>query len=492
MSGPPDMLLILSDQHARRVTGAYGNDVVATPALDRLAASGVTFDNAYCASPICVPSRMSMLTGQWPCDQGCWTLTDMLGSDRPTYAHALGAAGYRTVLVGRLHAIGPDQHHGFCERTSGEAGTNWPGGPRQALGVLDGAQAPGRASLENAGAGQSVYEVVDESVTREAEAMLARLAAERRAGDSRPLLVVVGLLLPHCPFVARRADYDLYRDRVPPPETPHADADHPLLQAWRKAAGIDAPGAAAIARARAAYYGLVTALDRMIGRLLDAFAAHGFAGSGLVAYTSDHGEMLGEHGLWWKNCFYEDAVTVPLILSWPARLPPRTRCRHVVNLADVGATLIDAGGAPALPRSRGRSLLPIASQPRAHWVQETFSEYVTDAFSAFTGPRPVQSRMFRSGSHKLAFYHGHRPQLFDLDDDPEERNDRADDPACAEIREALTARVLEGWHPEAIAAELDARGREKQVLAAWTRAVRPASPYQVETRGEDNWLEDDV
>lgn len=144
MSGPPDMLLILSDQHARRVTGAYGNDVVATPALDRLAASGVTFDNAYCASPICVPSRMSMLTGQWPCDQGCWTLTDMLGSDRPTYAHALGAAGYRTVLVGRLHAIGPDQHHGFCERSSGEAGTNWPGGPRQALGVLDGAQAPGR------------------------------------------------------------------------------------------------------------------------------------------------------------------------------------------------------------------------------------------------------------------------------------------------------------------------------------------------------------
>jgi len=109
----PNILLIFSDQHAQRVAGCYGDPIAETPHLDRLAANGVTFDNAYCPSPICVPSRMSMLTGRYPGDQKCWTLQDYLPSDYPTWAHAVGAAGYRPTLISRLHSVGPDQLHGF-------------------------------------------------------------------------------------------------------------------------------------------------------------------------------------------------------------------------------------------------------------------------------------------------------------------------------------------------------------------------------------------
>ena len=109
----PNLLFLFSDQHCQKIAGCYGDKVVQTPNLDGLAAAGVVFDNAYCPSPICVPSRMSLLTGRHPHAQDCWTNDDFLASDRPTLAHAWGAAGYEPVLVGRLHAMGPDQLHGY-------------------------------------------------------------------------------------------------------------------------------------------------------------------------------------------------------------------------------------------------------------------------------------------------------------------------------------------------------------------------------------------
>ena len=130
----PNLLFIFSDQHARHVAGCYGDQVVATPNIDRIAAEGVRFDNAVCPSPICVPSRMSMLTGRHPFRQSCWTNDDVLPSGTPTWLHAMGAAGYRPALMGRLHAIGPDQLHGYAEREIGDHSPNVPGVPRQSLG----------------------------------------------------------------------------------------------------------------------------------------------------------------------------------------------------------------------------------------------------------------------------------------------------------------------------------------------------------------------
>ena len=146
-----NLLFLFSDQHARHVTGAYGDPIVETPALDRLAADGVTFDNAYTTAPLCTPARMAMLTAQYSYRIGCWTNSDVLASDIPTHAHSLGAAGYRPTLIGRLHSIGPDQLHGYADRLVGDHSTNWPGGHAHSLGVLERTNEPFRISIERAG-----------------------------------------------------------------------------------------------------------------------------------------------------------------------------------------------------------------------------------------------------------------------------------------------------------------------------------------------------
>jgi len=491
MTAPrPNILYIMSDQHARRVTGCYGDALVRTPALDALAVRGVTFDAAYCPSPICVPSRMSALTGQWPHQQECWTLQDHLGTDRPTWAHALGAASYRPVLIGRMHSVGPDQYHGFAERYAAEPGPHWPGVPRQDLGVLTGAQGPCAASLERSGRGQSGYQVADEEVCQVACDWITE--AGRSRGRGLPFCLMVGFTLPHCPFVASPDDYALYEGRVGPPNLPRPapEDEHPALARWRTACGIDVPDPVAVIRARTAYYGLVTRTDILVGRVLAALEAAGFAEDTLVVYTSDHGEQLAEHGHWWKNTFYEDSVAVPLIVAWPKHLPAGQRRSHVVNLVDVGATLIEAAGAPTLPASNGRSLLGIAADPDSPWVNRTFSEYVTDTAAAWTGPSSTRQRMIRDGRWKLVAIDGERPMLFDLEADPGESRDVAQDAAYSGVRAELEARVLDGWDPAAIATRVAKREKEKALLSAWAAHTRPPLHFVRELKAEESWLDD--
>ena len=499
MTERPDILFILSDQHARKIARCYGDPVALTPNLDRIAAGGVTFDQAYCPSPICTPSRMSMLSGRWPHENRCWTLEDQLASDIPTYAHALGAAGYHTILCGRLHSIGPDQEHGFAERHVGDCSPNWLGAPRQDLGVLTGAQGPAAPteddddptafSIRQSGWGQSGYEVVDDATTDAACRRLEVLGRARAAGDRTPFLLQVGYILPHCPFVARKSDFDAFAGRVSADTLPRSHDEHPFITTWRAHTRTENPDREAVVRARTAYYGLVRALDAKIGRLLDALAAAGLTRNTLVVYASDHGEQLGDRDLWWKNTFYEESVGVPLVISWPGRLREGTRSAHVVNLVDIGATFIAAAGAPPLPRSHGRSLLPIAANEAAEWQDETFSEYVTDLSSAWTGPKATRQRMVRSGRWKYIHVDGDRPQLFDLEADPQELADLGADPAHEDVRSRLAARVLDGWDPGAIAEEVEVRTREKALLRAWGQTTTPASRHQFAITAADSWLD---
>jgi choline-sulfatase len=368
----PNILHILSDQHSPYVLGCYGDGVVQTPHLDRIAASGAVFEAAYCPSPICVPSRMSMLTGRHPVQNACWNNSHILDSQIPTFAHALGAAGYRTVLVGRMHSLGPDQLRGYSERYVGDHSANHegnPGGPGAVgRGVLDGTAGPARVSLTNSGAGQGGYQVHDEYVAAAAADVLNRIGIERRSAapgqqgkEPQPFLLSVGLMLPHQPFVARREEYERYRGRVPAPRHPEpAQPDHPYLRWWRTRTGIDpsAPVTAEeVERCRTAYWALVDRMDALIGRVLRALEENGLAENTLIVYTSDHGEQAGEHGLWWKQTMYEASARVPLLVSWPGVIPAGQRCPRVVSTLDLTATLLDAAGAPALPDMAGRSLL---------------------------------------------------------------------------------------------------------------------------------------
>jgi choline-sulfatase len=392
---------------------------------------------------------MALLSGRHPSHQACWTNSDALASDVPTFAHAMGAAGYRPVLIGRLHSIGPDQMRGYAERLVGDHSTNWIGGHAHSLGVLDKTNDPFRASIERSGPGQSSYEVKDLEVTARTLDWLDELAARRRAGDDAPFCLSVGYLLPHQPYVCASEDYRRYAGRVGLPGLPAPEPEHPYLRWWRDHTGsLDLP-AEAVLRARAAYYGLVTSLDRMIGRILDRLDSLGLADDTLVVYASDHGDQLGERGLWWKQTFYEESVKVPLILSWPGVLPEGEQRGQIVNLMDLGPTMLEALGAPSLPTAQGRSFLQLAKNGATPWSEETFSEYCTDGMAPWAGAEPVQQRMLRRGRWKLIYYHGDPPELFDLREDPHELHDLAEKPRHAGIRDALVARVWPTGTPSA-------------------------------------------
>jgi choline-sulfatase len=488
----PNLLFLFSDQHCQKITGCYGDKIVETPHFDGLAARGVVFDSAYCPSPICVPSRMSLLTGRHPYAQDCWTNDDFLGSDRPTLAHALGAGGYEPVLIGRLHAMGPDQLHGYVRREIGDHSPNWIGIPRHDMGVLADANDPTPESLERSGPGQSAYELKDLDVAAAACGYLDAVGARRRHGDRAPFSLTVGFMLPHPPYVARAEDYARYEGRVPPPALPEPGVagSHPWLSWWRQNRGIEAVPAATVVRARTAYYALVTRLDTLIGRILETLRANDLDDDTLVVYSTDHGDQLGERGLWWKHTFFDESVKVPLILAWPGRLPAGERRGQVVSLIDLTATILEALGAPPLPGAQGRSFLAVAQRASAPWLDETVSEYCTDDSPAWTGGIAVQTRMLRSGRWKLNYYHGYEPQLFDLEADPAERDDLGTSRAHATIRQGMLQRVLADWDPEAVRQRMRARRRDKDLLGAWARHVRPESQHVWTLRPEQNRLDD--
>ncbi|MEM9027234.1 MAG: sulfatase-like hydrolase/transferase [Pseudomonadota bacterium] len=487
----PNLLFLFSDQHAQRVAGCFGDPVVETPNLDGLAADGVMFDNCYTPSPICVPARMAMLTGLHPHQQCCWTNDDVLNPEQPTWPQALGAADVHTALIGRMHAMGADQMRGYAEREVGDHSPNWPGVPRHDMGVLDKTNDPHRESLERSGVGQNAYQVLDEATADAAVAWLQRWAASNRDGkDRRRFALTVGFMLPHAPFVAWPDDYARYEGRVPPPRlAPPAD-EHPWIAWWRRARNITDVPHDTVIRARQAYYALVTHLDRLIGKVISALHETGLSDNTLIVYSSDHGEQIGERSLWWKHTFYDESAKVPLILSWSGRLPKGQRCKHVVTLHDVAATMIDAMGAPALPDSNGRSLLPIADGRSDAWVDCAYSEYCTDAVPDWTGGMAVRQRMLRSGRWKLIDYHGYAPQLFDLETDPDELHDLVASPAHASVRQDLQAQVHATWNPDLIQATMERRRRNKDLQAAWARNVRPRDTIRFQTTPDMNWLDE--
>ncbi|HMN30763.1 MAG TPA: sulfatase-like hydrolase/transferase [Caldilineaceae bacterium] len=491
-----NLLYIHSDQHNPYVTGCYGDPLVQTPNLDRLAAQGVVFDNVYCPSPICVPSRMAMLTGRHPYQNEVWTNSHILAAGIPTLAHAMGAVGYRPTLIGRMHAVGPDQLHGYAERLVGDHAPNHIGGSSVGRGVLDGTAGPERISLVKSGAGQSAYQVHDEDVAAATVAYLNQLGAQKRTvGQIEPFNLSVGLMLPHPPYVARREDYARYADGIglPSKPIPFNQVTHPFLRAWRSHTGIEQVTDEEVRRARAAYWGLVHRVDVLVGQILAALEANGLAENTLIVYSSDHGDMQGEHGLWWKHVFYEESVKVPLILCWPGVIPGGQRRQEVISALDVNATMLDALVAPPLTGSPGRSFLGLISTVRATppWEDVAFSEYCADEYvPTVIGGGKTYQRMIRQNEWKLIYYHGLEPQLFNLADDPGELVDRAQDPACRTIRNELTGLLLADWNPESIAVKMAALRADNRVLRVWAQRTQPADQYRWQLRPEMNWLEE--
>ncbi len=445
-SPKPNFLIILADQQSPHVMGCAGDRVVRTPHLDRLAARGVRFTANYCGSPLCVPSRMTFLTSRHCSDIAVWSNQCVLDSETPTFPAALAAAGYETVLAGRMHFDGPDQRHGFTQRTIGDVSQlrAAAGGRRRLLGSIPPATTgQSKAAVETAGPGRTSYMAYDEAVTESACKVLADW--DRQSG-SKPLALVVGYVLPHCPYICPRELFDYYYSRVSVPQLPagYLDRLHPADREDRQRRGFGTLSDEQLRTARAAYYGLVEYHDRLCGRVLDALQRTRRADNTVVVYTSDHGDMAGEHRLWTKSLFYEAAVGVPMIWSWPGRFRDPTAVDRVTSLLDIGPTLLDLAAAPPMKHVAGRSLsgFLLPGGETKGWPDEALAECC-----GFRGDRP--SRMLREGPWKIIYHGGSdRPQLFNLAEDPQEMHDRGDDPTCVAVRERLLRRVREGWDAE--------------------------------------------
>ena len=470
----PDIVMVLTDQHAARTLGCAGDPVAETPRLDRLAAEGTRFDACHCAAPLCVPSRTAFLSGLHPHETGVLTNDDCLGSDVPTIAHAMAAAGYDCRLVGRMHFLGPDQTHGFAERTLGDIGPNWPGAPPPDIGPLTGARGNRGPELEGSGRGETSYQAFDAAVTARACATIEELADQRRL-TGRPFFLLAGLFCPHPPFIARADDYDAFDGIVPPPRLPVPDHEHPAMAAWRAAGDLEGLSEGAVERSRTAYHGLVRMVDRLAGRVVDAVDAAKLDGA-VTIYASDHGEALGERGLWWKSTMHDESVRVPLICRGPGMPAGRVDSR-VTSLLDLSATLLGWADAGSLPGARGRDLRvgPDGEVP-ADWVDEAFAEYHGGLMNIALPP--LRHRMVRRGPHKLVWYDGYPPQLFDLEADPDELDDLAGSDKHREVRDALLARALDGWDPDALRERQARRAERHALMRRWVRGTRPAEPVR--------------
>lgn len=447
---PPNIVVVLSDEHAPGVTGCYGHPSVRTPNLDRLAAQGALYESAYCTSPMCVPSRLSLLSGRYVHEIGAWDNGVIPDSNLPTWADHLRAAGYQSVLAGRTHFNGDDRLNGFDRRLSEDL-DHWVDHsglpPRRDAGW----RRPTNSHVAEAGPGEHENTRHDALVTDLAVSYLREHAGAR---DDRPFLLYVGYMHPHFPLVAPREFLDLYDPAditLPPTRDVTAADEHPVIAQLRHSFRNDEPLTADHERlATACYWALVSQLDQHVGRILDEIDGSSLRDNTVIVYTSDHGEMMGHHGIWQKQCFYEPAVRVPLLVRTPdhvrgARAP--SRVTDDVSLVDVLPTLRDVAGLPPDDDLPGRSLLaPPDGSPRC-----VVSEY--HAQGMLTG-----GFMLKRGRYKYCAYVGHPPQLFDVEADPDECHDLAGDDGHAALAAELDAELRRHLDPDVV----DRRARSDQ------------------------------
>ncbi|KAI0457412.1 choline sulfatase [Xylaria acuta] len=410
----PNILFIMADQLAAPQLKIYNPESqILTPNLDALAAKSVQFDSAYCPSPLCAPSRMSLISGQLPMKIGAYDNASQIGSDVPTYAHYLRLKGYHTALAGKMHFVG-DQLHGYETRLTsdiypGDFGwaVNWDD-PDRRLEWYHNA-----SSILQAGSCVRSNQLdYDEEVMYKSTQFLYDQV--REGPDNRPFCLTLSLTHPHDPYTIEEKYWDLYEGvdiTLPKVNIPKEQQDAhskrlmKVCDLWDQNFTEDQ-----IKRARRAYYGAVSYVDDCIGRILTTLKQCRLDQNTIVVFSGDHGDMLGERGLWYKMSYFESSVRVPLLVSDPRRFTPR-RVKENVSTLDILPTLCDIVGTkliPGLPMD-GTSLLPHLEGRPGH--DTVIAEY--------TGEGTISPlMMIRRGPWKYITCPTDAPQLFNLEKDP--------------------------------------------------------------------------
>jgi choline-sulfatase len=469
----------MSDEHGGMFSSAYGHPLVETPHMERLAEEGVTFDAAYCNAPLSVPSRICFMTGQhnWHCKG--WDNATPMSSDAMTWAYLLRARGYDVALSGKMHLVGRDNLHGFRGQLARdlhshlqhpiylwkdgipEATKPWPGVYEAGPGIHthdDTAQ----GVVIPTGPGRTVEIEADDEAEKAAVAYLKEASQKRQ-----PFALCVGPIAPHFPFVVPEPYFSRYfPEKADLPNNPpgHLENLPAAAQRLRTAFGFWGYTDEQVRRARAAYYGLISYVDDKIGRLLDTLDATGLAENTVVVYTSDHGDMLGEHGLWRKMSFYEQSGRIPMLVRWPSGIPAGRRIEQCTSLVDLTATVLDIGGVSVDEQKEqweidGDTLLPLMQGQGEEWKDEAFAEH-----NAHGTDRALA--MIRRGPWKLCYGHGEPPELelYNLESDPGEFDNLAGRPEHREVQERLLSRLNQLWDAEKVTQEVLSSQEERYLI----------------------------
>lgn len=443
-----NFLVIMSDEHQARAMGCAGHPIAQTPNLDALAARGTRFTDAYTPSPICVPARASFATGKYVHQNRLWDNAMPYIGDPRGWGHALQAKGFPVESIGKLHyrdeadPAGFDVEH-IPMQVVGGVGMVWASIRKENERISP--PGGGRMLGKYIGPGTSPYTDYDASVTARTKEWLQDRAESK---DDRRWCLYVGLVAPHFPLVVPQEFYDLYPlDRLPDvklhPNTGYKR--HPWVEKQNASmdseSRFDSPEERL--RAMASYYGLCSWLDYNIGQILQALEAAGMSEDTTVVYTSDHGDNVGARGLWGKSNFYQESVHIPMIMAGPD--VATGTCNTPVSLVDLSKTIANHFGADIEAAQGAQSLADIAKQPDDP-ERPVLSEY--HAAGAVSG-----GYMLRKGRWKFNYYIGFPPELFDLEEDPEELVDLASDPTCVDVLKELDAALRNICDPEAVNAQ---------------------------------------
>ena len=444
MTAANNVLVLMSDEHTRSVMGAYGNSLVKTPALDKLANSGVRFEHAYTPSPICISARASFATGTHVFEHRCWSSAEPYYGQQQSWMRRLRDKGHQVTSIGKQHYRSAADDCGFSEQILpmylANDGKGWPQGlQRRPMGSFD--DTAEMAAL--LGPGETSYTQYDRDITVAAVDWLQR----PRPTTAAPWVLFVSFICPHFPLSAPQQFYDLYRD-VDLPRAYDRDAQtrlrHPVIEDMRKFWNyVDHFDDDSEVEGLRNYYGLCSFLDDNIGQVLDALDNSGQRDNTQIIYTSDHGDMIGNHAIWGKCYMYEDSVGIPMTLSGPGI--DAAVSSTPVSLTDLASTIeLAVGGEVSATAGswQGRPLQAFVDRPEPD--RPILSEY-------HDGGSPCGFYMLRKGHWKLVYFsEGHAPLLFDMEKDPRELVNLADDLVQSETLARLKQQLFEILDPEAV------------------------------------------
>lgn len=464
--GQPNIVVVMTDQQRWDTLGAYGNDRIQTPNLDRLAAGAALFEQAFVPVPLCIPSRASLFTGRYPSRGGLGPRSGFpLPVDVPNLAGALHGAGYHTMLVGKDHLFGSaglSQHFDHVIRYD-HAG-------RVPDGMVDQDELAVRVARKDRFDDWFIEDEehgADHSPTR--RMTTAAIDAVRAAhAERQPFFLWLSYPDPHPPYVVAEPYGSMYRDQDlgTPATRPGELDDKPLRQRTsRRLMGTEDYSADDLRRLREIYYGMISFVDDEVGRFARMLDDEGLTDDTILVFMSDHGDYQGDHGMVRKSpAMYDCLIHVPLFVRWPGHIQPNRVSSTLVESIDLAPTVLDLAGLPPLPGTEGTSLVPVLSGQTRHHKDRVFGLYGSEGepyteatlrradFDAATGEShpwmgalAMRGRMamVRTMDLKLVSYRGGEGELYDLGQDPDELVNRYADPALAGIRAELTGAVVD-------------------------------------------------